>query len=72
MSVGPQGPRGPVLRGEKRLAAAKEAAGFYDQQRSIRDIAEHTGRSFGVVRALLLEAGVTLRPRGGAYRKVNP
>lgn len=73
--VGPQGPRGaqrPRLSGEDRIAVGKDLAILYDRGRSIREIAADTGRSFGVVRALLLEAGVTLRPRGGAYRKVNP
>ena len=38
----------------------------YGAGSSIRKIAEETGRSYGFVHRLLVEAGVTLRKRGGA------
>lgn len=64
----------PVSRGRPlRLSAtdrsrlASEFAGRYEQGHSLRRIATDTGHSFGLVRALLLEAGVALRrPTGGA------
>ncbi|PVZ14798.1 helix-turn-helix domain-containing protein [Actinomycetospora cinnamomea] len=33
---------------------------------SLMRLSEDTGRSFGHVRRLLVDAGVTLRPRGGS------
>lgn len=46
-----------ALRAELKLA--------YESGASIRDLAETHRLAFGTVRSLLLEAGVTLRPRGG-------
>ena len=41
----------------------------YDAGESIRDIADDLNRSFGFVRNVLVEAGVTLRGRGGNNRR---
>jgi hypothetical protein len=46
------------------LHAALKAA--YLAGASIRDLAAEHDLAFGTARSLLLEAGVTLRPRGGA------
>lgn len=54
------------LSGDTRTAAATRAAGLYVQGCTIRSVAAQLGRSYGCTRALLLEAGVTLRPNGGA------
>ena len=35
---------------------------------SIRKIADHVGRSYGFIHTLLVEAGTTIRPRGGSQR----
>ena len=60
----------PRITGDTRDQAKKKAANLYAQGLPVRDIAHQMGRSFGLVRTLLLEAGVTLRPRGGR-RKVT-
>lgn len=38
----------------------------YEKGASLRELAHQTGRSYGFVRRLLSNAGVTLRGRGGA------
>lgn len=66
----PQGHvRRPRLRGEDRDKARSAAQQSYDGGASIRDVAAEYGLSFGLVRTLLLEAGVTLRPRARRARK---
>jgi hypothetical protein len=56
---------GAQLRGLDRAVAAKQAAELYVQGCTIRSVARQLGRSYGCTRALLLEAGVRLRPKGG-------
>src|SRR3954447_25426105 len=54
------------------LARKHEAAALADRYlygATIRELAEQTGRSYGMVRSLLIEAGVTFRPRGGSARR---
>ncbi|MEU3507624.1 helix-turn-helix domain-containing protein [Streptomyces longwoodensis] len=58
-------PRGAQLRGLDRAKAAERAAELYVQGCTIRSVAAQLGRSYGCARALLLEAGVQLRPKGG-------
>ncbi|MEU8968085.1 helix-turn-helix domain-containing protein [Streptomyces monashensis] len=58
--------RNPAVTGDERLAVAEDLAELYHQGSSIRGIAARTGRSYGCVHQLLLDAGVTLRPRGSA------
>lgn len=53
-----------VTRGD-RQAAATRAEAAYTTGASIRDVAAQENVSFGLARQLLLEAGVTLRGRGG-------
>jgi hypothetical protein len=60
---------GTVLTGEARQQARDKAAHLYGQGCTIRSIARQLGRSYGGTRALLLEAGVTLRRHGGNVRK---
>jgi hypothetical protein len=52
------------LRGPARAQAAATYRTRYEAGDTIRGIAFATGRSYGHVRALLLEAGTTLRPKG--------
>ncbi|MGW2692398.1 helix-turn-helix domain-containing protein [Streptomyces sp. NPDC001296] len=59
------------LTGDDRTAVAEDLAGLYRGGSSIRGLAERSGRSYGHVRRLLLEAGVTLRPRGSARIRSN-
>lgn len=56
------------LTGELRERAAADLATKYEAGASIRTLADQTGRSYGLIRQLLEEAGVTLRPRGGNHR----
>lgn len=60
--------RNPVIKGEERTALATELAEQYARGDSIRTIADRTGRSYGGVYRLLVEAGVALRGRGGDRR----
>lgn len=54
-----------VLKGVEREKTAQRAAELYVQGCTIQSTAWQIGRSYGSTRDLLLEAGVTLRPRGG-------
>ena len=55
--------------GEERSDLASDLKRRYDNGESIRALAAATGRSYGFVHRLLLEAGATLRGRGGATRR---
>jgi hypothetical protein len=57
------------LRGTDREKAKARAAELYATGCTIRSIAVALDRSYGGTRALLVEAGVTLRDRGGRLRK---
>jgi hypothetical protein len=57
------------LKGDARTDACQRAAELYAQGATIRSIAVQMGRSYGGTRALLIEAKVTLRTRGGGIRK---
>lgn len=43
--------------------AAQLRAG-YENGQTVRTLAESTGRSYGLIHRLLVESGVTMRPRG--------
>jgi hypothetical protein len=53
------------LRGAERTQVAAGLAARYEAGASIRQLAAETSRSYWQVRTLLVEAGETLRPRGG-------
>ncbi len=55
----------PRLRGQARADLAAQLAVRYDGGESILALAASTGRSYWLMRALLLEAGVSLRQWGG-------
>ncbi|MGY1821624.1 helix-turn-helix domain-containing protein [Geodermatophilus sp. SYSU D00079] len=59
---------GRRLRAGERDQAAKILLKRYESGESIRDLATSSGYSIGLVRNLLLEAGATLRPKGGSAR----
>lgn len=65
------GPNNPRLTGPFRTAVAEDLAELYAAGATIRSIAKSTDRSYGAVRQLLLDAGVTLRARGGGIRKAD-
>jgi hypothetical protein len=52
----------------ERAELSAHAAGLYVAGCTIRSVATQIGRSYGSTHALLLEAGVTLRPRSGRTR----
>lgn len=58
------GPR--AARRRDRAVLARYLVERYAAGESLMRLSEETGRSFGHVRKLLLDAGVTLRPRGGS------
>ncbi|MEZ0493064.1 helix-turn-helix domain-containing protein [Kineococcus sp. TBRC 1896] len=60
--------RGTRLSGSEREQLAGELSRGYAEGKSIRALAEETGRSYGFVHRLLSENDVTLRSRGGATR----
>ena len=60
--------KGSRVTGTARDKLSSDLKKKYDQGRSIRSLAEETGRSYGFVHRMLTESGVTLRGRGGATR----
>lgn len=64
----PEKPRGKQLPAAERARAASILRKRYDQGESIRQLAAYSGYSIGLVRTLLLETDVTLRPKGGGGR----
>lgn len=57
------------LTGPERTALTKKVAAGYKKGATIRDLATTHGRSYGTIHALLVEADVALRPRGGRPKK---
>lgn len=55
-----------AARGRDRAALACYLVERYAAGESLMRLSEDTGRSFGHVRKLLIDSGVTLRPRGGS------
>lgn len=53
------------LVGDERRALAQVLADRYGDGAAIRSLAQECGRSYGLVRRLLVEAGVEFRARGG-------
>jgi len=60
--------KGARITGADRSKLASDLKRQYTGGKSIRDLANDTGRSYGFVHRMLSEAGVTLRGRGGATR----
>ena len=52
---------------DARQALTRHLVRRYEQGASLTELSEDVGRSFGYVRRLLLDAGTTLRPRGGYH-----
>jgi hypothetical protein len=57
---------GEQLRGSERAVLSRYLVERYAAGESLMRLAQDTGRSFGHVRRLLMDAGVTMRPRGGS------
>jgi predicted transcriptional regulator len=60
--------KGARITGPDRTKLATELRKAYDKGKSIRELADSHGRSYGFVHRVLSESGVTLRGRGGATR----
>ncbi len=60
--------KGARITGVAREKLAADLRKKYEKGQSIRALAEGTGRSYGFVHRLLLDAEVPLRGRGGATR----
>lgn len=58
-----------AMGAKERKANVDYCIAAYAEGASIQELADTIGRSYGTVHKLLVDAGVTLRPRGGA-RKV--
>ena len=61
--------KGVRITGSARNKLTTEVTKQYAKGKSIRELADHHGRSYGFIHRLLAESGVTLRGRGGATRK---
>jgi hypothetical protein len=61
--------KGARITGADRTKLASDLKKQYDRGRSIRELAESNGRSYGFVHRVLSESGVSLRGRGGSTRK---
>jgi predicted transcriptional regulator len=60
--------KGARITGPDRTKLAAELKKAYDKGKSIRELADTHGRSYGFVHRVLSESGVALRGRGGATR----
>lgn len=60
--------KGARITGPDRTKLAAELRKQYDKGKSIRELADTHGRSYGFVHRVLSESGVNLRGRGGATR----
>ncbi len=60
--------KGARITGPARDKLAVDLAKKYQKGQSIRALAEGTGRSYGFIHRLLVDAEIPLRGRGGATR----
>jgi Helix-turn-helix domain len=61
--------KGSRVSGTDRAELTEELTRRYADGASIRSLAAETGRSYGFVHGLLVDARVSLRGRGGATRR---
>ena len=61
--------RGARITGESRDKLRDDLKAQYEAGASIRTLANQTGRSYGFIHNVLVEADVTLRRRGGPNRR---
>ncbi len=62
-------PKGARITGTDRSTLSADVCHRYQSGESIRSLAASSGRSYGFVHGLLIEAQVPLRGRGGATRR---
>jgi len=60
--------KGARVTGAERTKLAAELKKQYNKGKSIRELADSHGRSYGFVHRVLSESGATLRGRGGSTR----
>ena len=60
--------KGARITGAERSKLATDLRKQYDKGRSIRELAESNGRSYGFVHRVLSESGAALRGRGGSTK----
>lgn len=60
--------KGARITGPDRAKLAGDVKKQYEKGRSIRELADSHGRSYGFIHRLLSENAVSLRGRGGATR----
>jgi hypothetical protein len=60
--------KGARITGSDRSKLGTEVRKQYERGRSIRELADSHGRSYGFIHRLLNESEVSLRGRGGATR----
>ena len=60
--------KGARITGAERSKLATDLKKQYDKGKSIRELADSHGRSYGFVHRVLSESGVALRGRGGPTR----
>jgi hypothetical protein len=65
-SNAPREPATPTPRAWDRSTLVAYLVQRYAAGGSLAQLSEETSRSFGHVRRLLIDAGVTMRPRGGS------
>lgn len=63
--------KGARITGADRAKLARELKKQYAKGKSIRELADSHGRSYGFVHRVLSESGVTVRGRGGATRRTS-
>lgn len=61
-------PKGRRITGSARQSLTADVRSQYERGSSIRELAAETGRSYGFIHRLLVEADVPLRGRGGPTR----
>jgi hypothetical protein len=61
-------PKGRRITGSARETLTTDLRKKYEKGASIRELASETGRSYGFIHRLLVEADVPLRGRGGPTR----
>lgn len=59
------------ITGPEREKLATDMKAGYTKGRSVRELADAHGRSYGFVHRVLTESGVELRSRGGSRRKAQ-
>ncbi|MGL4173329.1 MAG: helix-turn-helix domain-containing protein [Actinomycetota bacterium] len=61
--------KGMRLTGDERERVAQSLTTQYQDGKSIRALAEETGRSYGFIHRMLRENDVDLRGRGGSTKR---